>query len=63
MLTSSMWWFLFKSYKTPEIKPKNNFLAQFERFLVYAFLHPMSYTPIFCQIQLLMEVHTFGKFY
>ena len=33
-----------------KLSQKNNFLAHFERFLVYAFLRPLSYTPIFCQI-------------
>ena len=42
---------------------KNNFLAYFERFVVYAFLRPVSYTPIFCQIKCLMEVHNCGKFH
>ena len=53
--------FIFK--KTPEIKPKNNFLAHFWRFLVYIFLRPVSYTPIFCQIKRLMEVHNCSKFH
>ena len=33
------------------------------RGLVYTFLHPMSYTPIFWQIKRLMEVHNCGKFH
>ena len=42
--------YVFFSEKTPEIEPKNNFLAHFDRFLVYVFLCLMSYTPIVCQI-------------
>ena len=57
---SSMRHFLFYSYK-PEIEPKNDFLVHFERFLVYHFLCPTSYIPIFSQIKHLIEVHNCGK--
>ena len=40
-----------------KLNQKIDFLVHFERFLVYAFLHPMSYTLIFCQIKRLLEVH------
>ena len=39
---------------------KNNFLAHFERFFVYAFLHPIIYVPSFYQIKHLMEIHNRG---
>ena len=42
---------------------KTDFLAHFERFLVYAFLRPKSYIQIFCQIQSPIEVHIRGKFH
>ena len=58
---SGIWWFSFYSQKIPEIKPKIDFLAHFERFLVYTFLHPMSYTPISCQVKRLVEVDNYGK--
>ena len=46
-----------------KLSQKNDFLAHFGRFLVYAFLRPVSYTPIFCQIKCLIEVHNCGKFH
>ena len=55
--------FYFILKKHLKLSQKNNFLAHFERFLVYAFLHPASYTQIFCQIKCLMEVHNCGKFH
>ena len=42
--------FYFIPKKHLKLSQKANFLAHFERFLVYTFLRPMSYTPIFCQI-------------
>ena len=47
--------------KKPEIEQKNSFLAHFDRFLVYHFLNSVSYTPIFSQIKLLMEVNNCSK--
>ena len=55
--------FYFILKKHLKLSQKNNFLAHFERFLLYASLRPASYTRIFCQIKRLMEVHNFGKFY
>ena len=55
--------FYFILKKHLKLSKKNNFLAYFERFLVYAFLCPVSCTPIFCQIKCLMEVHNYGKFH
>ena len=55
--------FYFILKKHLKLSQKNNFLAHFERFLVYAFLRPVRYTPVFCQIKCLMEVHNFGKFH
>ena len=55
--------FHFILKKHLKLSKKIDFLAHFERFLVYAFLRPMSYTPIFCQIKRLMEVHNCGKFH
>ena len=49
--------FHFILKKQLKLSQKIDFLAHFERFLVYAFLRPMSHTLIFCQIKRLMEVH------
>ena len=46
--------FYFILKKHLELSQKTDFLAHFERFLVYALLRPVSYTPIFCQIKCLM---------
>ena len=46
-----------------KLSQKIDFLAHFERFMVYDFLHPLSYTPIFCQIKRPMEVHNRDKFH
>ena len=56
-------WFHFILKNHLKLSKKIDFLAHFERFLVYTFLHPMSYTPIFCQIKRLMEIHNRGKFH
>ena len=42
--------FYFILKKHLHFSQKTDFLDHFERFLVYTFLRPMSYTPIFCQI-------------
>ena len=55
--------FYFILEKHLKLSQKTDFLAHFERFLVYAFLRPVRYTPIFCQIKCLMEVHNCGKFH
>ena len=55
-------YFHFILKKHLKLSQKFDFLAHFERFLVYAFLHPMSYTPIFCQIKRLMKVHIVVSF-
>ena len=55
--------FCFILKKHLNLSQKIDFLAHFERFLVYAFLRPASYTPIFCQIKCLLEVHNCGKFH
>ena len=49
--------------KPLKLSQKPDFLVHFERFLVYVFLRPMSYTSVFRQIKLLMEVHNCGKFH
>ena len=46
-----------------KLSQKIDFLAHFERLLVYAFLHPTCYTLVFCQIKHLIEVHNRGKFH
>ena len=38
--------------KLSKLGQKNNFLAHFERFFVYAFLHPIIYVPSFYQIKI-----------
>ena len=53
--------FILKKYL--KLSQKIDFLAHFEGFLVYAFLRPMSYTPIVDQIKRFMEVHNRGKFH
>ena len=45
--------FHFVLKKTPEMKAKIDFLAHFERFLVYTFLRPMSSTTIFFKLNVL----------
>ena len=55
--------FHFIVKKHLKLSQKIDFLAHFERFLIYAFLRPMSYTPIIYQIKPLMEVHNHGKFH
>ena len=55
--------FYFILKKHLKLSQKTDFMAHFERFLVYVFLHPMSYIQIFCQIKRLMEVHNRGKFH
>ena len=55
--------FHFILKKHLKLSEKIDFMAHFERFLVSAFSHPMSYTSIFRQIKRLMEVHNRGKFY
>ena len=42
--------FYFILKKHLKLSQKTDFLADFERFLVYAFLRPVSYTQMFCQI-------------
>ena len=42
---------------------KTDFVAHGKRFFVYTPLHPMSYTPIFCQIKGLMKIHNVGMFH
>ena len=42
--------FYFILKKHLKLSQEIDFLAHFERFLVYAFIRPMSYNPIFCQI-------------
>ena len=42
--------FYFTLKKHLKLSQKNDFLTHFERFLVYAFLRPMIYIPVFCQI-------------
>ena len=48
--------FYFILKKHLKLSQKTDLLAHFERFLVHAFLHPVGYTPIFCQSKFLMEV-------
>ena len=55
--------FYFILKKHLKLSQKIDFLAHFERFLIYAFLRPMNYTPIFSHIKPLMEVHNHGKFH
>ena len=55
--------FYFILKRNLKLSQKADFLAHFERFLVYAFLRPVSYTPIICPIKCLMEVHNCGKFH
>ena len=55
--------FYFILKKHLKLRHENDFLAHFERFVAYAFLRPVSYTPIFSQIKLRMEVHNRGKFH
>ena len=55
--------FYFIRKKELKLNQKNNFLAHIERFLVYSFLSPMSYNPIFCQTKHLTEVLNCVKFH
>ena len=55
--------FHFILKKHVKLSQKIDFLARFERFLVYDFLRPMSYAPIFSQIKSLIEVHNRDKFH
>ena len=40
-----------------KLAPKPDFLAHFDRFFVYAVLHPLSYAPILHQIKGLMKIY------
>ena len=54
----SLYWSIKKWSKLGQ---KMDFLALFERFFVYAVLHPMSYTSRFCQLKDLIKIHICGK--
>ena len=54
-------YYIFKEHL--KLSQKINFLAHFVRFLLYAFLRPVSYTLIFCQTKRLIEVHNRGNFH
>ena len=41
----------------------NFFLPYFKRLFVYALLHPLSSTLIFCKLKDLIKVHNCGKFH
>ena len=55
--------FNFIFWKHRKLSQKNDFLTHFERFLVYAFLRPMNYAPIFEEMKGLMKIHNPGKFH
>ena len=42
---------------------KTDLLADFDGFFVYPLIHPMSYSPRFCQMKDLIKIHVCGKFY
>ena len=46
---SDMVRFLLKYSEMIKIKPKNWFFGSFCKFFVYTLLHPINYTPRFCQ--------------
>ena len=46
-----------------EKKPKNLFLAFFQRFFGHALLRPVGNTLIFCQMKGLMKIHICDKFH
>ena len=54
---------LLKYWEMVEIGLQTDILAHFESFFVYAFLHPMSYTPRFFQVKDIIKIYICGKFH
>ena len=55
--------FLYSPENSKKLSQKTDFLALFQRFLIYALLHPKSYAPVFCQVKGLMKIHNHDKFH
>ena len=49
--------------KWSKLGQKTDFLAHFQRILVYTLLCLIIYAPIFCQMKGLMKIHNLGKFH
>ena len=55
--------FYFILNKWYKLSQKIDFLVHLEKFFIYVILHHIRYTPTFCQIKRLMEIHNRGKFH